>query len=42
MKRVRVNIFSGNLRQVLGKLASSTFDEKRMIFNIPLSVLIRL
>ena len=39
MKGVRVNIFSGNLRPVLGKLVSSFFDKKRMILYISFSVL---
>ena len=39
MKGVRVNIFSENLRLVLGKLVSSFFDKKRMILYISFSVL---
>ena len=39
MKRVRVNIFWGKLRPLLGKLVSSTLDEKGMIPYISLSVL---
>ena len=34
MKGVRVNFFSGNLRSVLGKLGSSTFDKKSDPFYI--------
>ena len=42
MKRVRVNIFSGNWRSVLGKLVRSNFGKKRMIPYILFSVLTKL